>query len=98
MTVSSATQHAEAILRAWVLGDWRKLDNELDEVAALPCEWVSGFEEERVELLKALAVQLKSNGPWQATQTNDVRLDLCAKLLRDLIVKQQPAFAFQAVQ
>lgn len=86
VAISPATHHAEALLRAWVVGDWSKLDTELHEVAGLPCEAVNGFEEERVDLLKALAVQLRSATSWRTADTNDVRMQLFAKLLQNLTV------------
>ena len=88
VALSCATQRAEAILRAWVAGNWGQLDTELHQVAELSSEASSGLEEERLELLKALAVQLNSSTPWSTGDPNDVRLRLCAKLLQNLIVEQ----------
>jgi hypothetical protein len=85
VALSCATEHAQALLRAWVAGNWRQLDTELHQVAELPSEASSSLEEDRVDLLKALAVQLKSRTPLSTSDPNDVRLRLCAKLLQTLI-------------
>src|ERR1700755_1353771 len=51
----SSTHQAQAILAAWQSGNVQTLGDELDRVSRIPVESADSMEEERMELLSAIA-------------------------------------------
>jgi hypothetical protein len=54
-----STHQAQAILGAWQAGDEQKLGEELDRVSQIPVETIDSMESERLELLTAIAGQMR---------------------------------------
>ena len=82
----NTSEHAEALLRAWVVGDWDQLERELRTIAGLTGDAETPEEAERLDLLKALGIQLSAHPPASAHGRLDARLELYERLLRNLIV------------
>lgn len=82
-----ATHYAEGLLRAWVTGDLSKLAEELDRGAELSPTPDNGWDEERVELVKAVAGQLKFLLNGGKDSSDEVRLRVCVGLLQNLLVQ-----------
>lgn len=87
-SIPTPTSYAEGILKAWVAGDWGKLDEELDRGAALPHSAGNGWEEERVDLVNTVAPRLKALLHTGSRSFQDVHLRVCVNLLRSLIVPE----------
>jgi len=81
---SVAVQQAQSLLRAWVCGDLPRLQAELDRSTFL-CPAADGRQDsEQMELLKSVAVQMKSCRNLYAERTADPQLGLCVDLLAHL--------------
>jgi hypothetical protein len=84
-TVTAPAQQATSILRAWVLRDEVGLRRELYTGLHLPTSAGSlGFEDEMVDLLKAVLGRLDTNPDVLFADQNDPGVRLCMNLLLHL--------------
>ena len=81
---SLATNLAEALLRAWIIGDVEKVHVELRRSGYAETELDEGEEAERIQLLKAVAQRMQSCPDLFAPRAADPGLDLCVDLLAHL--------------
>ncbi len=75
---------AEALLRAWILGDPRKVSAELERSGFVEPDVDEGQEAERMQLLKAIAQRMRTCPDLFAPRSTDPALDLCVDLLAHL--------------
>jgi hypothetical protein len=75
---------AEALLRAWILGDPRKVSAELERSGFVEPDIEEGQEAERIQLLKAIAQRMRTCPNLFAPPSTDPALDLCVDLLAHL--------------
>ena len=75
---------AEALLRAWILGDPRKVSAELERSGIVEPDLEEGPEAERMQLLKAVARRMQTCPDLFAPPSTDPALDLCVDLLAHL--------------
>ena len=75
---------AEALLRAWILGDARKVNAELERSGFVEAELEQGQEAERMQVLKAIAERMQTCPDVFAPPSTDPALDLCVDLLAHL--------------
>lgn len=85
VTSPCAANYAESILRAWVTGDRFKLEEELDRGMRAQHPQDDGWEEERVELVNAIANQMKALFHGNPIDVDEVRIRLFVHLLRSLM-------------
>jgi hypothetical protein len=76
---------AEALLRAWMVGDSGRLEAELEKSLSADLPAANDGEEERVQLLRAVAGRMRSCPDPFAPWCVDPGLDLCLDLLTHLI-------------
>ena len=81
---SVAVTQAQALLRAWVCGDLPRLHAELERSTFVPLAADGHPECERLELLKSVAIQMRSCPDLYAERTSDPQLGLCVDLLMHL--------------
>jgi len=79
----SVSALAEALLRAWVCGDISRLETELRRSESV-LEDEDGEEGERFQLLKAVAVRMRTCPDVFVTRAVDPRLHMCLRLLAHL--------------
>ena len=84
-----STSLAEALLRAWILGDTRKVSAELERSSFVETEFEEGQEAERIQLLKAIAQRMRTSPDLYAPPTMDPGLDLCVDLLAHLACRTE---------
>lgn len=75
---------AGALLRAWVRGDRPALAAELDRSSRTPTEQQDAGEEERLEMLAAIAARMKAYRDPFATGDRDAGIGVCLKMLSHL--------------
>ena len=80
---SASVDLAEALLRAWIRGDRLELENEIHHTSTAR-EPANGGDDERLELLKAVAERMLLLPDLFAFRDADPQLDLCLNLLLHL--------------
>jgi hypothetical protein len=81
---------AEALLRAWIIGDPKKVNLELLRSGFIEPEGMDeGEEAERIQLLKAIAHRMQTCPDLFAPRSKDPGLDLCVDLLAHLAGSQR---------
>jgi hypothetical protein len=83
-----AVHIAEALLHSWIRGDLTKLERELHRTAHSPLEATDDEEKERLQLLKSIAVRMKTRTNLFAARATDPVLDLCVDLLAHLSIQR----------
>lgn len=78
---TSSVQLADALLKAWIKADDETFKAELDKSARACRTALNGGEDERLELLGAIANQLKQSPPRQRRTSPDPALGLFVDLL-----------------
>jgi hypothetical protein len=81
---SVAVRQAQSLLQAWVCGDLPRLQAELERSTFLCPGAVGHQDREQLELLKSVAVHMKSCRNLYAERTADPQLGLCVDLLDHL--------------
>jgi hypothetical protein len=81
---SLSTSLAESLLRAWIIGDAEKVQNEIRRSGYVEPDLDEGEEAERIQLLKAVAQRLQDCPDLFAPRSSDPGLDLCVDLLAHL--------------
>ena len=79
-----STSLAEALLRAWIVGDAHKVSAELERSGYIESDLEEGEEAERIQLLKAIAQRMQNCPDLFAPRSTDPGLDLCVDLLAHL--------------
>ena len=79
-----STSLAEALLRAWIIGDAEKVHSELQRSGFVEPDYEEGEEAERIQLLKAVAQRMQHCPDLFAPRATDPGLDLCVDLLAHL--------------
>jgi hypothetical protein len=79
-----STSLAEALLRAWIVGDPNKVSAELERSGFIEPEFEEGEEAERIQLLKAIAQRMQTCPDLFAPRSVDPGLDVCVDLLAHL--------------
>lgn len=79
-----STSLAEALLRAWIVGDPGKVSAELERSGFVEPDIEEGEEAERIQLLKAIAQRMQTCPDLFAPRSTDPGLDLCVDLLAHL--------------
>ena len=81
---SLAVRQAQELLRAWVCGDLPRLREELDRSTFLSLTSEGQPDGEQLELLRSVAVHMKSCRDLYAERQADPQLGLCVDLLMHL--------------
>jgi len=81
---------AGALLRAWVKGDRPALDAELDRSSQTTNGACDSEEDERLQMLNAIAVRMKGCVDPFASGATDVGISVCLKLLSHLAGASAP--------
>jgi len=79
-----STSLAEALLRAWIAGDPRRIIAELERSSVAEPDIQEAQEAERIQLLKAIAQRMQTSPDLFAPPSTDPGLDLCVDLLAHL--------------
>jgi len=79
-----STSLAEALLRAWIIGDPDRVHQELVRTGFLEPEIDDSEEAERIQLLKAIVQRMQNCPDLFAPRSTDPGLDLCVDLLAHL--------------
>jgi len=83
-TRTLSTSLAEALLRAWIIGDAEKVNVELRRSGYVETDFDEGEEAERIQLLKAVVQRMQTCPDLFAPRAADPGLDLCVDLLAHL--------------
>jgi hypothetical protein len=75
---------AGSLLRAWLRGDRRELDAEVDRSSRTSQEHDDAGEAERLQMISAIADRLKSCDDPFSQGDEDLGMDVCARLLSHL--------------
>src|ERR1035438_6852782 len=78
---SVAARQAQELLRAWVCGDLRRLQDELQRSTFLWRASDRHPDSEQLELLKSVAIQMQCSPDLYAERATDPKLGLCVDLL-----------------
>ena len=79
-----AVKQAQTLLRAWVLGEAPRLEAELDRTVFIALPRAIDCQDERMALLKSIALEMKSCRNLFAERTSDPQVGLCVDLLAHL--------------
>jgi hypothetical protein len=82
-----AGQRAGDLLRAWISGDAGRLENEIESILSDRAGDCDDGEEERANLLRAVALRMKSC-PDVFRLPRNASLDLCLNLLGHLVAEE----------
>ena|ERR1035438_5278063 len=84
-TASLAGRLAQDLLKAWITGDTVQVTTELENSISVPCEGCDSGEEERRQLLQAVAVRMRDCRDLPGFYEQSPDLEPCMRLLGQLV-------------